>query len=182
MVPALISTEWAIAHTGQFKEIRNMLVPFVRGFTDFENYVKTISDAVGILTSRITNVEQIVSALHAKMVSFAEMEQNVNSLTQNVSSSTVQDRTSATSLLQALPGQQDLGLARLVFETKTKCQEFVTRFKDDGLPQTVDSPFRNNSAAILVRQSKSPEDRETGKKHVLHRPGECWPQNCRLFP
>ena len=51
-----------------------MLVPLVRGFTDFENYVKTICDAVGLVTSRVTNVEQIVSSLSAKMVAFTEME------------------------------------------------------------------------------------------------------------
>ena len=54
--------------------------------------------------------------------------------------------------------------ARLVFETRVKCQDCVARFKDDGLPCTVDSPFRNTSATVMVRQSKSPEDRETGKR------------------
>ena len=65
----------------QFKDLRDMLGPLVRGFTDFENHVKTISNAVGLLTSRITCVEQIVSAPSAKMVAFAEMEQNVSTLT-----------------------------------------------------------------------------------------------------
>ena len=31
--------------------------------------------------------------------------------------------------------------ARLVFGTRATCQEFVARFKDDGMPCTVDSPF-----------------------------------------
>ena len=60
----------------------------MRGFTDFQNHAGTISDAVGLLTSRITNVEQSVSTVSAKMVSFVEMEKNVGSLTQNVSSLT----------------------------------------------------------------------------------------------
>ena len=43
-------------------------------------------------------------------------------------------------------------------------QEFVARFRDHGLPCSVDSPFCNTSAAILVRQSTSPEDREIGRR------------------
>ena len=59
-----------------------MLLPLVRGFADFfANHVKTISDAVVLVTSRMTNVEQIVNTLSAKMFSFAEVEQNVSSLT-----------------------------------------------------------------------------------------------------
>ena len=82
LVPALTSTVWAIrSYDAQFKELRDMLGPLVRGFTDFENHVKTILDAVCLFTSRITKVEQIVNTFSAKMVSFAEMEQNVNSLT-----------------------------------------------------------------------------------------------------
>ena len=65
----------------QFKELRDMLLPLVRRFADFvDNHVKTISDAVVLVTSRMTNVEPIVNTLSAKMVSFAEVEQNVSSL------------------------------------------------------------------------------------------------------
>ena len=63
------------------KCLRDMLGLCVRGLTNFENHVKTISDAVCLLTSRITNVEQIVSALSAKKVAFTEMEQNISTLT-----------------------------------------------------------------------------------------------------
>ena len=56
--------------------------------------------------------------------------------------------------------------ARLVFETRTKCQDFVARFKDDGLPNTVDSTFCSTRATIIVRQSKSPEDREIGRSFL----------------
>ena len=31
--------------------------------------------------------------------------------------------------------------ARLVFETRAKCQDFVDQYKDDGIPYEVDSPF-----------------------------------------
>ena len=99
------------SYDAQFKELRDLL-PLVRGFADFDNHVKTISDAVVLVTSRITNVEQIVNTLSAKMVSFAEMEQSVSPL----------HRMSAPSLhacarlkqmlplLQAFPAQQDLVL------------------------------------------------------------------------
>ena len=44
--------------------------------------------------------------------------------------------------------------ARLVLETRAKCQDFVARYKDDGCAKTT----------ISVRQSKSLEDREIGKQ------------------
>ena len=72
------------SYDAQFKELRPSLGPLVRGFIDFENHVKTISIAVGLLTSRITNVEQIVSALPAKMVAFAEMEHNFSAVAARV--------------------------------------------------------------------------------------------------
>ena len=46
--------------------------------------LKTFWEAVGIVTSRITDAELIVNTLSAKMASFAEMEQNVSALSQNV--------------------------------------------------------------------------------------------------
>ena len=42
----------------QFKELRDILLPLARGFADFDNYVKTLSEAVGMVTSRIASVEQ----------------------------------------------------------------------------------------------------------------------------
>ena len=46
-------------------------------------YIRTHfgGEAVGFLTSRITSVEQIVNTLSAKMVSFAEVEHHIISLT-----------------------------------------------------------------------------------------------------
>ena len=32
-------------------------------------------------------------------------------------------------------------LVRLVFETRAKCQDFIARFEDDGIPYAIDSPF-----------------------------------------
>ena len=52
----------------QFKEFRDMLLPLARGFADFDNHVKTLSEAVCMVTSRIASVEQTVNALSAKMV------------------------------------------------------------------------------------------------------------------
>ena len=40
----------------------------------------------------------------------------------------------------------------------------MARYKDDGIPYEVNSPFCNISTTILVRQSKSPEDREIGRR------------------
>ena len=54
--------------------------------------------------------------------------------------------------------------ARLVFNMRAKCQKFVARCRDHGLSCSVDSPFCNTSATILVRHSKSPEDREIGRR------------------
>ena len=54
--------------------------------------------------------------------------------------------------------------ARLVFETRAKFQDFVARYKDDGIPYEVDSPFCNVKTDIAVRQSKSQEDQEIGKQ------------------
>ena len=68
----------------QFKELRDILLPLARGFADFDKHVKTLSEAVGLVTSRIARVEQIVNALSAKMAMFPEMEQNFNNLTARV--------------------------------------------------------------------------------------------------
>ena len=65
----------------QFKEFREMSGPLVRSVTNFEIHVQTISNSVGLLTSRINNVEQIVNTLSAGMVTFTEMEQNFSALT-----------------------------------------------------------------------------------------------------
>ena len=53
---------------------------------------------------------------------------------------------------------------RLVFETRGKCQDFVARHKDDGIPYAINSPFWCTNTNIIVRQSKSIEDREFGKQ------------------
>ena len=54
--------------------------------------------------------------------------------------------------------------ARLVFETRVKCQDFVARYKDDGIPYEIDSPFCCAKTTISVRQSQSLEDRKIGKQ------------------
>ena len=53
---------------------------------------------------------------------------------------------------------------RLAFETRAKCQDFVARYQDDGIPYEIDSPFCCTNTNIIVRQSKSIEDREVGKQ------------------
>ena len=200
----------------QFKELRDILPPLARGFADFDKHVKTPSEAVGMVTSRIASVEQTVNALSAKMAMFAEMEQNFTNLTarvckvetyvasaSNVSgsarswpsvehidgstaagshgpgssddnrntrrrldpSSTAEDEQSRSAVLYRFPCEQYLkGITqwidtfweesgmlacnthfrihckagsvsvRFVFETRGKCQDFVVRHKDDGIP------------------------------------------------
>ena len=54
--------------------------------------------------------------------------------------------------------------ARLVFETRAKCQDFVARYQHDGIPYEINSPFCCAKTTITVRQSKSIEDREIGKQ------------------
>ena len=53
---------------------------------------------------------------------------------------------------------------RLVFGIRGKCQDFVARYKDDGIPYEIDSPFCSVITTIAVRQSRSIEDREIGKQ------------------
>ena len=54
----------------------------------------------------------------------------------------------------------------LVCETRGKCQDFVARYKVDGIPYAINSPFCCTSSTISVRQSRSIEDREIGKQFV----------------
>ena len=232
----------------QFKELRDILSPLARGFADFDNHVKTLSEAVGMVTSRIASVKQTVNALSAKMASFATLELNVSTLTENVNSlsaRTCKIETNATSVSSGSdsarswnilghgngstaagslgshgPGSSDDSRKtrrrldtfsspedekarsavllrfpceqyhkgwersnmpaynkpirihckagsvspRLVFETRTKCQDFVARYKDDGIPYEINSSFCCAKTTITVRQSKSIEDREIGKQ------------------
>ena len=69
MVLAMTSTGCVNAIDAQFKELRDILLPPARGFADFDKHVKTLSEAVGMVTSRIASVEQTVNALSAKMES-----------------------------------------------------------------------------------------------------------------
>ena len=53
---------------------------------------------------------------------------------------------------------------RLVFESRSKCQDFVARYKDDGIPYEIDSPFCSVKTTVAVTQSRSIEEREIGKQ------------------
>ena len=54
--------------------------------------------------------------------------------------------------------------ARLVFETRAKCQDFVARYKEDGFPLKLTVLSATPKTVISVRQSNSLEDREIGKQ------------------
>ena len=69
--------------------------------------------------------------------------------------------------------------ARLVLKLRAKCQEIVARFNDDGRPCTVDSPFCNTNATLLVRQSKHQKTEKS--ENILHHSGEFWLQNYKIF-
>ena len=53
---------------------------------------------------------------------------------------------------------------RLVFETQGKCQDFIARCKDGGIPYAINRPFCCTNTNITVRQSRSIEGREIGKQ------------------
>ena len=55
---------------------------------------------------------------------------------------------------------------RLFFETRAKCQDYVARYEDDGISYeiAIDSPFCCTNTNVVVRLSKSIEDREIGKQ------------------
>ena len=48
--------------------------------------------------------------------------------------------------------------------SRAKCQDFVAQYKDDGISFEINSPFCCVKTTITVRQSKSIEDRESGKE------------------
>ena len=81
MVLFLISMGWVTARSTHSSSSSEILLPLARGFADFDNHVKTLSEAVGMVTSRITSAEQTVSDLSANIAMFAEMEQNFHHFT-----------------------------------------------------------------------------------------------------
>ena len=65
--------------------------------------------------------------------------------------------------------------ARLACETRAKCQDFVARYKDDGIPYEVDSPFCN---AKKISRSASPSHLKTAKlENNLRLCGKFCPQS-----
>ena len=61
-----------------------MLLPLARSVANYESHIQTITNSVVLLTSRLTIIEQIVNTFSTKMAAFAEMEQNVSSLTPRI--------------------------------------------------------------------------------------------------
>ena len=136
------------SYDAQFKEVRDILLPLVQGFKDLDKHSRPFGRPLGIVTSRITDAELIVNTLSAKMALFAEMEQNVSALSQNVYFSFHVNNSMLECLLGSINFSQRLTFpqptveihcktesrsARLVLETRAKCREFVVRFKDDGI-------------------------------------------------
>ena len=61
--------------------------------------------------------------------------------------------------------------ARLVFETRTKCQDFVTRHEDDDIHFEIDSPFCSVKTTISVRRTKSLEPGGTAVCAIVEKVG-----------
>ena len=123
----------------------------------------------GFVTSRTTDAELIVNTLSAKMALFAEIAQNVSALSQNVYFSFHVNN----SMLECLLGSINFS-QRLTFPQPTSPSTFIIK-QDLDLPglylrqePSVEnswyvSRMRVFSVSILVRQSKSQDDREIGK-------------------
>ena len=67
MVLSFISTEWVTAQSTHNSKSLEIICNHSLGFAKFDNHVKTFSEAVGMVTSRITSVEQTVNALSGKI-------------------------------------------------------------------------------------------------------------------
>ena len=63
-----------------------MSIPLARGFADFDNHVKTLCEAVGMVTSRIASVEQtdVVVWVNGTERQQAPLQKNVRSLTARI--------------------------------------------------------------------------------------------------
>ena len=164
----------------RLREIRESLLPLVplaRSVANFENHIQTTTNSVVLLTSTITNIEQIVNTFSTKTASFAEMKQNYSAL------SSTEDEQPRSAVLFRFPCEQNLkGITkwidtlweksnmlgcnkpvrchckagsvsvRLVFETRATCQDFLARYKDDGIPFSINSPFCCTNTTITVGQ------------------------------
>ena len=67
--------------------------------------------------------------------------------------------------------------ARLVFETRAKCQDFVARYKDDGISYSINSP---SVAPIQISLSAIPNHLKTERlENNLRHCGENWLTNLK---
>ena len=118
----------------------------------------------------MTDAELIVNTLSAKMALFAEMEQNVSALSQNVYFSFHVNN----SMLECLLGSINFS-QRLTFPQATGPSRFIVKQDLDlpGLYLRQEPSVENSwyvsrmmvfSVSIMVRQSKSQDDREIGKR------------------
>ena len=215
-------------------------LPLIQSVSRFENCVQTLSQTAASYDAKITNIEQIVCSLAARLTAWETNATSVSSGSGSARSwnilghgegstatgslgshgpgssannrntrrrldtfSSPEDEQSRSAvLLQFSFEQYHKGvtkwitslwedsnmpaynkpfrihckagsvMARLVFETRAKCQDVVARYQEDGIPYEIDSPFCCARTTITVRQSKSIEDREIGIN--LHPCGECW--------
>ena len=62
------------------------------------------------------------------------------------------------------PLQNKNYISSIRVRNKSQMSRFVVRFKEDGIPQSVNSPFSNTTSTVIVRQSRSLEYREIGRR------------------
>ena len=63
--------------------------------------------------------------------------------------------------------RQVLCRSGLYLKHESNVETFLAREEDDGIPYAIDSPFCCTNTNIIVRQSKSIEDREIGRQFAL---------------
>ena len=130
----------------------------------------SLAQTVAAQTTKITNIEQNVGSFAARVTSLEANEASGSSSPDSARSWNMLGQSKGSTATGSLgsngPGSSDKLVAihykagfvsaTLVFETRAKCQDFVARDKDDGIPCEIDSP--------TLRQSKSLEDWEIGKQ------------------
>ena len=169
MVAALISDGMGNRSTdAPCCELRDVLGPLVRGCTDFGNNVKTKSSAVGLLTPGLPVSNRSSVPLQPRWSHSQRWNRmSAPSLHACARSKHMQP------LLQAFLVRQGRGpspakqVPHLLDSYLTREPSAKNVWQDtgyDGSPYAVDSPCCNTRCTILVRQSKSQEEREIGRR------------------
>ena len=152
---------------GSGPELENQLAQIPTLFNWMSQMESHVTKTFGGFAAGVTEMKQNFSDLTARMCKVETGVTSASSVSGAPSWSwplTGQNDTRSNRSANKNPLQnKNYITARLLFETRTKCQDCVEWFKDAGLPNSVSSPFCNTTR-ILVRQSRSPEYREIGRR------------------